>query len=218
MKRLGVLLFLFIVLNASCADSSPSLNCSELILSDVQSLFSDQITIEDITARLLEIYHLSQEDVSIDKAQGILAWQRAGTYYTVYVSEKGVNGIHVEYNKHPPTADSIIRCVGEPDRYLALFGADVEAYTSSLDLIFSNKGVWAHGYIFSRRFPEEVPKMSGEFPIRVLNIVEPPQSLEDVFGSLTMMPFKHWPGNWQQTEFEIDTNTLLDKDYWGTDP
>lgn len=114
-------------------------------------------------------------------------------------------------------AEEVFECLGEPAQYLALYEWDIPGNLLSLDLLYPDQGILAHGSKFYRSRPESPPPLDGDFPIDVFIFV-PPGSVEQVLFYTTLgttsedlyeqmlQLYKAWPGKWEDVTVKLGPN------------
>lgn len=193
---------------ASCISPlSMSFTCSDIEQTPLRAL---DYGVDDPTTVLKKVadkFRLQQTDITYepyyeDPNSGVAVWNASiyGTYNAMFRNEVLTN-VNLFFNKNlGPSIQQVLNCLGEPDKYRAVYRPDVKNQFN-LSLWYPDKGIVVTTYEFGGSRP---PAITSNAPIRMLSVQEP-GSIEAMiiaeYGYLhqdLLQSLKAWPGSLEQ--------------------
>lgn len=216
-----------ILMLAGCVPTLERPSCSEI--ANLRAQIGKEISPESFRQWVSQTYQMPLESITVDITPNeqthivhwrevtrvwlIVRWEEiVQVWYAAALEQGVVDDIRVSGGSIP--ANKVLACLGKPAWYGAWYKDDLPGTQLSLNLLFPDQGVLAHGAKFFGSSPKQPPPISEAFPLSSFLFMQP-GSVEQVLHHIYYHPtrslyeqmlreHKPWPGRWEDIVVEID--------------
>jgi hypothetical protein len=197
-----------------CDIGRPPRTCTEIAPPGMRDLLTRPAFPNEAPARIAQAFGVQPSQVDFspdDEHNGGFGWEKDQAKGGLITHNSQPQVISLIYSARLPPVDTVIHCLGAPDKYRAYYTWGVERYSLQFELYYLARGIFAGAYEFSdSREPPRSGANVGSMGMMYFLFVptgDPAETMQRLTKDLSpevIGQLKPWPGKMENVVIEID--------------